>query len=222
MNQGEPSEGDTSTRAMGASMLRGLLIDVGLPIITYYALHALGANDWVALLSATGVAAARLVWGVVAKREINQFATVMLLVYGIGLVLSLVTGDPRVLLLKGSLITGSVGATFLVTALIGSRPLTLSAMQSFQPAQAAELAAEYRTEPVARRAYKLTSYVWGIGMLVEAIARIPVVYLLPIDVGYGISEGMLVLAFVLLTGWTIAYMRRLRRAPAGGAPEPVG
>lgn len=43
------------------------------------------------------------------------------------------------------------------------------------------------------------------------------VYLLPIDIGYGVSEGMLVLAFVLLTGWTVARMRRVARAePAPG------
>jgi hypothetical protein len=217
MNQPEPPELDTRARAMGAQMVRGLLIDVGLPIITYYVLRAAGASEWIALLAATGVAAARIVWGIVVRRELNQFACVMLLVYGLGLALALLTGDERILLLKGSLITGSIGAVFLITGIIGRRPLTLAASQSFQPGKAAEIAEEFRTEPAARRAHRLISCVWGGGLLTEAILRIPVVYLLPIDAGYLISELMLVAAFALLIGWTIWYMRKL----GANADEPA-
>jgi len=218
MNQPETPEGDTRASGM-AQLVRGLLIDVGLPIITYYVLRAAGVSEWIALLAATGVAGARIVWGIAVRREVNQFATVMLLVYGIGLVLALVTGDERILLLKGSLITGSIGAVFLVTAIIGKRPLTLAAMKSFQPSRAAELDEEFRTEPIARRANILSSYVWGIGLLAEAILRIPVVYLLPIDIGYLLSELMLIAAFVLLIGWTVWYMRHLARNSADRAAE---
>jgi hypothetical protein len=204
---------------MGAHMVRGLLIDVGLPIITYYVLRAAGVSEWVALLAATGVAAARIVWGIVTRRELNQFASVMLLVYGLGLALALLTGDERILLLKGSLITGAIGAVFLITGIIGERPLTLAASQSFQPGRAAEIAEEFRTEPVARRAHRLISGVWGVGLLAEAILRIPVVYLLPIDVGYLISELMLVVAFALLIGWTIWYVRKLGSTEGAPAAE---
>jgi hypothetical protein len=200
------------SRAQGLSMVRGLLIDVGLPIIAYYALHALGATDWVALLAASGVAALRLLYGVLIRREINQFAVVMLLIYGIGLVLALTTGDPRVLLLKSSFVTGAVALVFLGTAAFGRKPLTLSAQQSFMPAKAAEFEEEYNTIPEARRAYKLVSYVWGLGLLAEAIIRIPIVYLLPIDIGYGLSEALFVLAFVLLGGWTFWYQRHVETA----------
>lgn len=217
MSQPEPNELDTRARTMGTQMVRGLLIDVGLPIIAYYVLRAVGASEWIALLAATGVAAGRIVWGIVTKREVNQFAAVMLLVYGLGLALALLTGDERILLLKGSLITGSIGAVFLITGIIGKRPLTLAASQSFQPGRAAEIAEEFRTEPPARRAHRLISCVWGAGLLAEAILRIPVVYLLPIDAGYLISELMLVAAFALLIGWTIWYMRKL----GNNADEPA-
>ena len=40
--------------------LRGLAWDVGLPVVTYYALHLLGATDWVALLASALVAGLRL------------------------------------------------------------------------------------------------------------------------------------------------------------------
>ena len=101
-------------------MLRGLAWDVGLPLAAYYALHVLGVSDWVALLGH------RRWWrrcgssGALSRdRRLNPFATVMLLVFGIGLALAFVSGDPRFLLLKDSFVTGAVGLTFLVTALRG-------------------------------------------------------------------------------------------------------
>ena len=100
-----------------------------------------------ALLASALVAGLRLGWGAVRQRSLNPFATVMLLVFGIGLALTFVSGDPRFLLVKESFVTGAVGLTFLVTALRGRRPLTLAAQQSWHPEQAAELAAEYRDVP---------------------------------------------------------------------------
>ena len=216
MTEADAPRGPAFTRMIG-----GLLLDIGLPVATYYLLHLLGADDWAALLAASGVAAARIVWGVLRSRTVNLFATVMLLVYGLSFVLALATGDPRALLLKGSMITGGVAVVFLVTAAIGRRPLTLAASQSFEPARAEEIAEQYRTQPVARRAHRLSSTVWGVGLMAEALLRIPVIYLLPISVAAGISEAMLIVALVLLGGWNAWYVRRLiRRATADPAVEP--
>lgn len=190
------------------SMIRGLLWDVGLPIVTYYALHIAGANDWVALLAATAVAAVRIVWTAVRDRKVNQFATVMLLVYGLSFALAFVTGDPRLLLLKSSFVTGAVGAVFLISAIHGKRPLSLAAAQNFNPSRAEALLEGYRTDPRVRRGIRLTSTVWGVGLLVEALVRIPVVFLLPIDVAYGITEGMFIAAFVVLIAWTGWFMKQ--------------
>lgn len=189
-------------------MVRGLAWDVGLPVATYYALHLLGVSDWIALLTASGVAAARIVWSAIRERRLNQFATVMLLVYGLGFALAFVTGDPRTLLLKSSFVTAAVGAVFLATAIHGRRPLTLSAAQSFVPAKSAGLAELYRTDPEVRRGFRLSSTVWGVGLLAEAVLRIPLVYLLPIDISYGVTQGMFIGTFVLLMVWNGWYMKR--------------
>ncbi|WP_433557753.1 VC0807 family protein [Pseudonocardia xinjiangensis] len=195
-------------------MVRGLAWDVGLPVAAYYALHLAGATDWVALLAASGIAAARTVWGAVRHRTLNQFAVLMLLVYGIGLLLAFVSGDPKALLLKSSLVTAAVGAVFLVTAILGGRPLTLAAAQSFLPARAEALSERYRSEPHVRRGFRLTSAVWGVGLLAEAVLRIPLVVLLPVDIGVGASEGLFVATFVALMVWNGWYIGRVLAAPA--------
>jgi hypothetical protein len=205
----------TGSRPAGAGPLgivRGLAWDVGLPVAAYYALHLPGASDWVALLAATGAAGLRLAWTALRHRSLNAFAMVMLIVYGIGLVLAFATGDPRMLLLRSSITTAAVGVAFLVSAAIGRRPLTLAAQQSFSPGSAAELAEEYRTEPLARRGHRVSSTVWGAGMLAESVARVPIVFLLPVDVAVGLSEGLLVATFALLILWNGWYVRRLTRS----------
>ena len=153
-------------------MLRGLGWDVGLPVLGYYALHLAGVNDFVALLVASLLAAARIGWVAVRERELNPFATVMLVVFGIGLVLAFVSGDPRFLLLKNSIVTGAVGLVFLVTTLWG-RPLSLAASQSFQPARREEIRREYDTDPLVRRGHRVSSAVWGGVLLGESLVRVP-------------------------------------------------
>lgn len=198
------------------ALVKGLAWDVGLPVVAYYVLRAFGASEWVALLASAVLAAARVAWTALRERSLNLFATVMLVVYGLGFVLAFLAGDPRFLLLKASFVTGSVGLAFLGTVLLGSRPLTLAAEQSWNPDRAAEIAEEFRTEPAARRAHRFASTVWGVGLLVEAIVRIPLIYLLPIDVMVGVSTAMLVVTFAALGVWTVRFATR-KRAAAGPA-----
>jgi hypothetical protein len=121
----------------------------------------------------------------------------------------LVSGDPRFLLLKSSIVTGTVGLTFLLTSRRG-RPLTLAATQSFNPARSAELSEKYRTDPHVQHLYKFSSAIWGLGLLLEAAVRVPLVYQLPISVMVGVSEAMMVATFASLITWTVWYIRRAK------------
>ena len=192
-------------------LLRGLAWDVGAPVVAYV-LHLLGASDWVALLASSAVALLRIGWVAVRRRSLNLFATVMVVVFGLGLVLSFVSGDPRFLLLKDSFVTGAVGLTFLATVLVGNRPLTLAARQGWSPAEADALAQEYRTDADVRRGYRFTSTVWGVGLLAEAVLRVPLVYLVPVDVMVGLSTAMLVAVLVGLSVWTVRWAARAGRS----------
>jgi hypothetical protein len=188
-------------------MLRGLGWDVGLHIVGYYALHLAGVHDFVALLVASALAAARIVWVAVRERALNPFATVMLVVFGIGLLLAFVSGDPRFLLLKNSVVTGVLGLVFLATTLFGT-PLTLAASQSFQPARKAEIRQEYDTDPHVRRGHRLSSTVWGVGLILEALIKVPLVFLLPISVMVALGEVMTIAAIAGLLAWNIWYVKR--------------
>lgn len=195
------------------AVLGGLAWDVGLPVAAFYVLSWLGWSDWSALLTATCLAGLRLLWGIVAKRALNPFATVMLIVFGVGLALTFVTGDPRLLLVVKSLVTGAIGLVFLATARSG-RPLTLAAQQSWSPGTAGDLAAEYAANPAVRRVHRISSTVWGLGLLTEALLRVPIVYLLPLDVAVGVSSALIVVALACLLTWNARYVARALAAAA--------
>ena len=77
-------------------------------------------------------------------------------------------------------------------------------MQSFQPGdRSGSWPSEYRTDPRVRHGYRLSSWVWGVGLLVEAALRVPLVFLLPISVMVAVWQVMMIAAFALLIAWNV-------------------
>ncbi|MEV6630336.1 VC0807 family protein [Actinoplanes sp. NPDC051470] len=191
-------------------LIRSLAWDLGLPVVTYYALHALGAGDTTALLAGTLAAGARLAWVAVRARALSPFSALMAAVFGVGLLFTFLTGDPRWMLVKHSAMAAIIGLVFVGTALWG-RPLTLAAQQSMRPGQAAELTEAYESNPRVRHGYRVTSLVWGGGLLAEAVVRVALVYTLPISVMVGISTLLTVVTFGALFAWTARYVATSRK-----------
>ncbi|WP_323099397.1 VC0807 family protein [Intrasporangium sp. YIM S08009] len=202
-------------------MIRGLAWDVGLPLAAYYLLHLVGASDWMALLAGTLAAGARILWVAARDRTWNLFATVILVSFLVGLGLAFVSGDPRFLLLKDSVLTGTIGICFLVSTAVG-RPLTLAAAQSWGEGPGGSLVAGYDTDPLVRRGHRICSLAWGFGLLAEALIKGSLVFLLPVTVMVGLSTVITVTAVSLLVGFTLGYIRHVRQRAAGGHTQANG
>ena len=194
----------------GASAFVGMAWDLGATLGAYYGLRLAGVPERPALLAATVIAAARLVWVALRRRQVTWFAAVMLTVFGLGLALTFLAGDARFLLLKDSAVTAGVGLVFLLSAAHG-RPLTLSAAQTTQPWHAAALDEAFDRRPDVRRRFVVSAVVWGVGLLLEAIVRIPLVYALPIDTMVGLSEALLWGTLATLMAWNLFYTRTVWR-----------
>lgn len=219
-----PSEAGAETTGpdrRGGALL-GLAVDIGLPLIAYYTLHGLGASDWTALLAATAAAGVRLVVVAAVSRRVSWFAAIMLGIFGVGLALAFVGGDPRFLLLKDSFTTVVIGAVFLAS-LLGEHPLTLAGAQASRPHEARVIGELYRSEPGARRAFRTSALGWGLGMVAESVVRIPLIYLLPLSVAVGVSTALMITAMAGLVVWNAVYVARAaRRDPALAVLLPGG
>lgn len=202
-----------------ATALIGMAWDLGATLGVYYGLRLAGVSERTALLAATVLAAARLVWVALRRRQITWFAALMLTVFGLGLLLTFLAGDARFLLLKDSIVTAGVGAVFLLSAASG-RPLTLSAAQTSQPWRAAALDELFRRRADVRRRFVVSAIVWGVGLLLESTARIPLVYALPFDTMVALSEALLWGTIATLTAWNLVYTHAIWRDVDDAEPDP--
>lgn len=198
-------------------MVTSLVWDLGPSVAAFYGAQLLGFSNFVSLLAGAVASAVRLVWVAVRARRIDPFALFLMVLFGVGLALTFVTGDLRFALLKDSLTSFLAGVFFLGSCAV-HRPMTYSAAQRFAgPAGVAQVRARYH-DPLIRRRYYVSSLVWGGGLLTEALLRVPVVFLLPFDVAVAASTVLMILTYTALISWTIFSMKRARSDVTPRAP----
>src|SRR5690606_14764646 len=198
------------TAPRGSTFL-GLFWDVGLALVAYYGLRALGASPYVALLGGTLTAGARVLYVWLRAGRLDGFAVFMLAEFGVGLGFALLTGDARFLVAKESFSTAVAGLIFLATCRFG-RPLVWHAAVRFQPHARSELDRLWRESPGFRWTFVLLTAGWGVGLLVEAAARVVVAYTLPVDLAAGLSQLLRFATIGALVAWTLATAKRRRPA----------
>jgi hypothetical protein len=204
----DPARRDAAMRAM----VRSMAVDIGAPVALYYAAHALGASDYVALLAGAVFCAGRTAWVAIRDRRLDVFAGFLLILFTAGLALTFVTGDPRFVLIKTVVTSAIAGLLFLASCVV-RRPLSYYAAQRFAgPVGAARLRAMTEADPAMRRRWYVVSAGWGVGLIAEASIRVPLLYLLPVSVAVGASTAVMVAAFAGLIFWTIRDFKRAARS----------
>ncbi|PAZ12000.1 hypothetical protein CLM62_32085 [Streptomyces sp. SA15] len=162
-----------------------LVVDVAVPIGSYYLFKdGFGMSTLAALGLSSVVPAVRTGWSVVKDRAVNGLAALILFVNVVGLLLSFVAGDPRLMLVKESAISSAVAVGVLVSVAVG-KPMMSAAMKPWlMKGDARREAAWGRLQSGSaefRRAERMFSVVWGVVLLGECVARVVGAYTLPVD-----------------------------------------
>ncbi|WP_430382864.1 VC0807 family protein [Streptomyces sp. P10-4] len=182
-----------------------LLIDVAVPLGSYYLLkEALGLSTFAALAWSSVVPAVRTVWGLVWERRANALAALILVVNVVSLVLSFVSGDPRLMLAKDSGVSSTVALGILLSVRLG-KPMMTEGMKPFLvKGDAAREAAWQRLmsgqaagSAAFRRRERLFSVVWGLVLLAECVVRVVGAYTVPVDTMVWLGSVVLVVAMVI-------------------------
>lgn len=202
--------------------LMPLLVDVAVPLASYYLLKAAGVGTFGALAWSSVVPGVRTVWGVVRDRRLNGLAALMVTVNVVGLLLSLVAGDPRLMLLKDSGVSSTIGLVVLVTALRG-RPMMSAALRPWLTrGEAAKSGAYERLSTGSaefRRAEIRFSTVWGAALLGECAVRAVGAYTVPVETmvwaGTVVLVAAMVLAFVVSGRVAVVPLERMIEEAAG-------
>src|SRR5215470_6211404 len=167
-----------------ATTLRPLAIDVGIPLATYYLLRdAFGVSLWLSLALSSIGPAVRSVAGLVAGREPNVLAMLMLAITLAGITVSFLTGDPRAMIAKDSIVSSVIAFAILGSVAV-RRPLMSAGLKPYLTRGNAErLAAWDRLSSTSARFRRLElafSTIWGVVLLAECAARLVGAYTLPV------------------------------------------
>jgi hypothetical protein len=164
--------------------LRPLLLDVGVPVGSFYLLRdAFGLSVWLSLALSSIGPAVRAVAGIAAERRLNLLALLMLAVNVAGIVVSFLTGDPRAMIAKDSIVS-SVIAFAILGSVATRRPLMSAGLKPFITRGTPERTAAWdrlsARSPRFRRMEMLFSAIWGVALLADCVARLAGAYTLPV------------------------------------------
>ncbi|WP_372408237.1 VC0807 family protein [Streptomyces luteireticuli] len=162
-----------------------LLLDLAIPLGSYYLLHsALGLDLLLSLALSSVVPAAHSLADALRKRTFNALATVMVVVNVLSMALSFTSGDARLMMAKDSVLSSFVGLSILWSVARGRPMMTAGLKPLLIKTSAAKSAAWDRlsaTDTRFRRHERTFSLVWGAALLTECVARVIGAYTLPVE-----------------------------------------
>ncbi|VVJ17779.1 Uncharacterised protein [Amycolatopsis camponoti] len=187
-----------------------VLVDVGIPYAVYLVLSRLGVSPVLALVVAGGVSLVRVAIGYAADRTVSALSVLVLVRFGLGVLLGVLSGDARVVLVKDSLVTASVGLAALVSLFL-ARPLTYYIRRDFSGDRIA-WKDSWTHSAQFRRMNRVTTAVWTAGLLAESAARIAVAFWTPLDIATLVCPALGAGSILALIAWTQWYGHAARPA----------
>lgn len=164
-----------------------LLVELLVPAALYYALRLAGMSVYLSLIVTAVVPAAVGAYGLVRERRVDGLSVFMTVMMVLGVAVSLISGGERFLLAKEGWLTAVVGFWFLASLRAGmpltflfSRPLLEHRFPIHGTGETWDVL--WERLPRFRRAWRVTTVLWGVGTLLDAAARVVMAYTLPVDV----------------------------------------
>ena len=183
-----------------ASLVKTLGIEIAVPLGVYYGLHSLGASDFTALALSGVFPLARTLFQFAKHRTLNGLALVVLVTNVVGMLLTFVSGDARMMIAKDSIGSGITGVVILISAFT-AQPIMTKALRPFLTHGKADheaawerLQANKRFHTVLRRG----SFIWGIGFIFESAARVIGAFTLPVSTMVWLSTVLFVASFAVI------------------------
>jgi hypothetical protein len=187
----------TSGNRRGHAGLQTLLVDVAAPLVLFYGLHAAGVDDLTALALGGAPPAIKAVVTVARGRRVEPVALAVFVAMTVGLVASLITGDPRELLVRNALLSLPFGIWTLATLWL-RRPLTFRVTQTLFPHRAALMDELWEGDPRFRRAWQSITVMWGGVLLLDCALRVLMAATLPVPAVPALDTALSVVTLVAM------------------------
>jgi hypothetical protein len=192
-------------RSVGVALRVG--VGLAVPSALYYLLRALGQGVYLSLVVSTVLSSVPALYSLVRHRRVDGLSTYFTAMMLGGLVVSLVPGSTRFLLARESLMTAVTGLWFLGSTR-ARRPL---AYQFTKPLVEGRLRWPdhwdrlWDASSLFRRMWRVTSAIWGVGLLADAAARVLLAYTVRPDLVPALGLVLYVATVVVLNVVVTAY-----------------
>ena len=201
-----------------------LVLDIGAPIGLYYGLRAAGLSNLVALGAGAVVPAVGVIIQLITRRRLDGVGGVVVVSVLATIALSFITDSPRFLLARDGFITTLWGLWFLATlrARWARRPAAFALARPLMEGRRAFGSASWddvwAREPAFGKIWRVSTIIWGAGLLVDAGLRVLMSYTLPVSVVPGLGGALWPVTFIVIQVVTNVYYHRAGLYRLLGAP----
>ncbi|GAB5590867.1 hypothetical protein Unana1_05767 [Umbelopsis nana] len=206
-----------------------LFVDVICPVILYYATRNY-ISQLAALLISSAPPAIQVIFEFVYYRKVDPLGLLIIFGFALSAVISIIDGNPRVLLLRESIVTAATGVVFLITSIplkvgkIRLMPLTygiiaqmMAAAPTIRYMKDGEMTEQTRAEfcwewcKTFRFGQRLMTALWGCVLLLEFMSKV-IMYFSSLTVDQMVLYGNVVAGVIIGTMglFTIGYGRYMR------------
>ncbi|KAI8877333.1 hypothetical protein K501DRAFT_260564 [Backusella circina FSU 941] len=192
-----------------------LIVDVALPLILYYTLRNTIGPVYALLISGIPPLL-QVIFGFIRNRKVHALGCMIVIAFIVSAVVSIITGDARIAVLRESIITGIVGILFLITSIpfhfrnFTNRTLIFLISQQifseFPPITWTDKTGEKHEMPIIEWLdiyyrpmhiyFRLLNVFWAIGLLGECAARIAMIEATDLSIDDIVKYGTIMVATV--------------------------
>jgi hypothetical protein len=212
MTTSTQSTAPTRNRSRLWSAAQIVIFDIAGPLVAYQMLRSAGLSSVSALVLSGVLPGVAVLGGLIRHRRLDAVGVLVLAGIAVGSVLGLLTGNPRLVLVEGSVPTAVFGLLCLAS-LRSRRPLIFRfALEFMGPATPRGRDFDGLWQYYGfRHTFRLFTVVWGATYLAEAAARIIVVETTSTGTALAVSKVMPYAVGAVLAGWMFIYGRHARR-----------
>ncbi|MFD1678271.1 VC0807 family protein [Alicyclobacillus fodiniaquatilis] len=191
-----------------------LFLNGVVPLILYTILKHQMSNIQ-ALAIATAIPVLDNVWTIIKQRRVDILALFTMIGFLLELGILLIHGNAQLLLLRGAFVTGMLGITFLGSLLFPRPLIYYFAIRFNSSEEGRNRLSSLWSNCHFRRRIRITTLVWGVALLSEALLETVLIYSIStsefVIISPFIQYGIIGLAFT----WTHWYRRKVRTSSMG-------
>ncbi|GAA3525406.1 hypothetical protein GCM10022222_05320 [Amycolatopsis ultiminotia] len=182
----------------GRVVSRALAVHVIVPLVLFYGLRWLDVQQFVALLAGAAIPVVAAVREIAVDRRVSGVRVFVLGTMLATVLISFVTGSPRVLLIRNAWGTAALGLFLLGSVLIRKPFLYEAGSFVFDDEKRRTWTGNWERFPEFRGLLLRCSVIWGVACLADASLRVVAAMVLPVDVVPVLDDVLLVVTLAVL------------------------